>query len=60
MSNNIKFSQDFIQSYSGSKDDLIKLVKSIEFLVESRSLDNASTSVTFGGEYDKILEITIP
>jgi hypothetical protein len=59
MSKQIKFSQQFINDFNGSYADLESIINKVNTMIENGDLTNQTTSITYGSDYDQILEISL-
>jgi hypothetical protein len=59
MSKQIKFSQQFITEFNGSYTELENIINRVSTMIENGDLTNQSSTITFGSDYDQILEISL-
>lgn len=59
MSKKIKFSEEFINTFDGTYQDLEHIVSTLSNMLATGTIASNTSSITFGGEYDQIIEIKL-
>jgi|LakMenEpi03Aug12_release.lakeMendotaPanAssembly.Ray.scaffolds.fasta_scaffold30275_13 hypothetical protein len=59
MSKTIKFSEEFINTFDGTYQELESIVTTLATMVNDGTLLANTTSITFGGEFDQVIEIKL-